>query len=137
MAVEGFLPPVGNIPALWRYLQLRDVGAPTAPPVPQALTQLPLANDTIDTITWGYTEITREDFLHADGFVLYFGVDDSFVAAFPTASQVLLSPQARSHQMTWPNDAVRSYAIAAFRLTYAGLSIGPAQQVDSWTNVTG
>ncbi len=119
------------------YLLNRDVGAPTAVPVPSAISTAPLVGQScqafeMDTLTWTYAQPVGLNARRADGFILSWENEDS---PAPAAGRVKLSLAARSHQVWWPAGATRSYSIAAFRNTWQGEEVGPAQQLDAWKAV--
>lgn len=131
MAVESHLPLLPRALSLLRaYLAQRHQGPPTFVPEPGALTQNSIGFGEQDIIEWGFSENpSREGALQADGFIVYVEAEDT---ADPVRRQFLVSIESRSHSVSWPLGSVRSYAIAAYRITHQGMKIGPKMQHPTW-----
>lgn len=137
MALTTFLPSLpAELRALERYLLRRDVGAPSTVPTPFALEQtVPATGVTLDTIAWEFPEALGEFGLRHDGFILY--VECASTADPLDGQRLKLSAESRIFQMAWGVPVTRSYAIAPYRITYAGESVGNRVQHPSWVGATG
>jgi len=132
---EGFLPPFPPEQArLQRYLQRRDLGPPTAGPVPGLLVQrAPVAGFTLDTISWAYAQPTGDDVLRADGFLVFVECLDT---ATPAGAIWAVALEARRFEMLWPDGTTRSYAVASYRTTYADQERSAPMQDPTWKGAT-
>jgi hypothetical protein len=122
---------------LSEYLMNRDLGAPSADPIPQPIATAAVAGSgcqafEIDTLSWLYSQPVGVSKRRADGFILGWENADT---PNPAGALLRLSIDARQHQMVWPAGATRSYSLATFRNTWQGEQLGTVKQADSWKAV--
>jgi hypothetical protein len=116
------------------YHSHRDLGPPSAIPMPLGVTQRVTGSQVVNRLSWSYQQLVAPDGREADGFIFFFEEGETWD---PSESGIKISSEVRHWSHGVPGGFVVSYAMAAYRTTQRGEERGPKVTIGPWVGLVG